>query len=114
MNRSRSRQAISQWTIIPRDPVNKEVIRLILIQPTTMPKVPEPKFNGYEMSADVNFPLLPGVLTINIHGELKHREVASEAQLECYQSIKKADFPAANELEDIPTEFLSEKWYRED
>jgi len=78
-----------------------------------MLKLPEPKFNGYEISANLTLPFLTGVRTINIHGQLKHGEVVSEAQLECCRSLTKADFPPANELEHIPSEFLSEKWYSE-
>ena len=78
-----------------------------------MLKLPEPKFNGHEVAADVTLPFLSGVCIINLHGEIKHGEVASEPQLKGYRSLTSADFPPVNKIEGISSELLSEKWYSE-
>ncbi|MCU0721360.1 MAG: hypothetical protein MUC83_16740 [Pirellula sp.] len=67
-----------------------------------------PKFNGYEISADVSLPFLPGVRTFCIHGEIKHGDVASNQQLDFYRSLTQNDFPSKEELNDWAFKYFQE------
>ncbi len=70
--------------------------------------LPTPKFNGYEISAAVSLPFLPGVRTFDIHGERKHGDVASNQQLVFYRSLTRDDFPPADELDDWAFKYFQE------
>lgn len=73
-----------------------------------MLNLPTPKFNGIEISANVSLAFLPGVRTIDIHGELKDGAEATESQFAYYMSLSQADFPNSTDLNDRAFEYFRE------